>query len=103
LDSGRVGAGVGDVWFHAVTNTEIYLEPVNGTRLSWGGGQNRGFEGCSQADLSPGRITLGRLNVGTYLCYRTDQGRIGQMRVEGFKQDGGGRTISLSYVTWTTR
>jgi hypothetical protein len=103
FDTGRVGAGVGDLWFHAETQNDLYLEPVNGTRLAWGGSEDRGFQGCRDADLRNERITLARLNVGTYLCYRTDQGRIGQMRVEGFRNDGGGRTISLSFETYASR
>ena len=103
FDTGRVGAGIGDLWFHAVSNTEIYLEPVNGTRFSFSGGSDRGFQGCRDSDLSAGRISLGRMNVGTYVCYRTDQGRIGQFRVTGFRQDGGGRVMSIRFETWVTR
>ena len=40
LDTGaETGAGA-DFWFHAITNTELYIEPQNGARLALGDGSD---------------------------------------------------------------
>ena len=97
LDSGRVGGGGADLWYHRVSEVEAYLEPINGTRISWGGGVRRGFQGCREADLRTDRITTGRLNNGTNICFRTGDGRIGELTIDGF---GPQRSMRISYTTW---
>lgn len=103
FENGRTGSGGGaDLWFRAVTSSELYLEPLNGARIAWMGGEG-GRRDCREADLRGERISLGRVNVGTTICYRTDQGRLGQFRVTGFSNTGGGRVIRLDYETWNAR
>ncbi|MBX7247968.1 MAG: hypothetical protein K1X35_02840 [Caulobacteraceae bacterium] len=99
FDQGRVGGAGADLWFHALTPLDLYLEPVNGARLGWLG-SSAGRQDCRDVTLSTDRISLGRLNIGTTLCYRTNEGRFGQFRVTGFSQQGGSRAIRLEYSTW---
>lgn len=102
LDNGRTGSGGGaDLWFRAVTSMEMYLEPMGGARIAWMGGEG-GRRDCREADLRGDRISLGRINVGTTICYRTDQGRLGQFRVTGFSNAGPSRVIHLDYETWNS-
>lgn len=102
LDSGRVGGGGSDLWFHALSPMELYLEPVGGARLAFMGGGG-GRQDCREADLNSDRVSLGRVNVGSVFCYRTGEGRLGQFRVTGFSNQGPSRTMMLDYETWNSR
>lgn len=102
FDSGRVGGPGADLWFHAVTPLQLYLEPIGGARMAWMGGEG-GRRDCREADLSNDRVTLGRVNVGTTFCYRTGEGRLGQFRVTGFSNIGPSRVIHLEFETWNSR
>lgn len=98
LDAGGVGSS-GDIWFHAVTNTELYLEPSGGAQMAVGDRSNRGFAGCSTASYSTTRVTLASVPVGSYVCVRTNEGRISQFRVNGVSS-GSPKTLTLGYTTW---
>lgn len=101
LDSGRVGSGGGaDLWFHAISPFELYLEPIGNARIAFVSG---GREDCRDANLSTNRISLGQVNVGSKFCYRTGDGRLGQFRVTGFSNQGQTRTMALDYETWNSR
>jgi hypothetical protein len=98
LDNGAVGAS-GDIWFHAVTNTQLYLEPSGGAQMAVGDRSNRGRDGCAAATYSTTRVALGAVPVGSYVCVRTNEGRISQFRVNAISSSSP-RTLSLGYTTW---
>lgn len=96
LDNGAIGGGGADIWYQAVTAVEKYITPRNGALLALGDGSNRGFDGCSVAAFSNDSLPLAVIPPGTYVCARTNQGRISQFRVNGFV----GTTMKLGYTTW---
>lgn len=96
LDNGATGDAGGDVWYRAVTATEKYLQPINGGRLSLVDGSQRGFNGCKTAAFSTARLALVDLPVGTYVCAKTNEGRISEFRINGFV----GTTMRIGYTTW---
>lgn len=96
LDNGAVGGGGTDIWYEAVTADEKYLAPQGSARIALGDGSNRGYAGCSVADFSADRVALEDMPPGTYVCAKTNQGRISQFRVNGFV----GTTMKLGYTTW---
>jgi len=99
LDNGTVGAVGADIWFHAVTNTELYLEPRSGAQMAVGDRTNRGFAGCSSESFSANRVALGAVPVGSYVCVRTNEGRISQFRMNAISS-GSPKTLTLGYTTW---
>ena len=98
LDAGTVG-GTGDSWFRAVTNAQLYLEPRGGSQMAVGDLSNRGLAGCSAAAFSTARVALSAVPVGSYVCVRTNEGRISQFRVNGISA-GSPKTLTLGYTTW---
>jgi hypothetical protein len=96
LDNGNVGGGGTDIWYQAVTAVEKYITPQNGARIALGDGTNRGYAGCAAETFSNASVPLADMPVGTYVCVRTNQGRISQFRVNGFV----GTTMKLGYTTW---
>lgn len=98
LDTGAVG-GQGDIWFEAVTHAELYLTPRGGARMAVGDRSNRGYAGCSSASYSTARVALSAVPVGSYVCVRTNEGRISQFRVNAISA-GSPKTLTLGYTTW---
>ena len=69
---------------------------VPSATIAVGDGSNRGYEGCSAESFSGDDVPLADIPVGTYVCVKTNQGRISQFRVNGFM----GTTMKLGYTTW---
>ena len=96
LDDGSLGSSGADIWYQAVTATSKFITPRNGALLALGDGSNRGFSGCSVASFTGNQIPTSAIPVGTYVCVKTDQGRISQFRLNGYT----GTTMKLGYTTW---
>lgn len=96
LDNGTVGGGGVDIWYQAVSAVEKYITPRNGATIAVGDGSNRGYAGCAAESFSGDNVPLADIPVGTYVCVKTNQGRISQFRVNGFM----GTTMKLGYTTW---
>lgn len=100
LDRGSVGRGAGvDIWFQAETAELLYLAPRNGAKLGVGNRRNRGFDGCRAARFTADRVSLRDMPVGSYICVRTNEGRISQFRVNAVS-GGSPKTLKLGYTTW---
>ncbi|MDP1736679.1 MAG: hypothetical protein Q8L23_04480 [Caulobacter sp.] len=100
FDNGTVGGGGGaDLWFHAVDPTHMYLQPRNGAVMAVGDRSNRGWAGCRVAAFSPAPVPLAAVPVGSYVCMKTNAGRISQFRVNGINP-GYPKTLQLGYTTW---
>jgi TolB protein len=100
LDEGEVGVSVeADIWFHAVTATERYVEPRNGAKIAIVGTTAVGRDGCAAASLSTSRININDLPVGIYFCVLTNQGRYCQFHVNATVGPSPG-TLSIGYTTW---
>ncbi len=96
LDNGNVGASGADIWYRWISPVERRLAPVNGAMMARGAGTNRGFAGCSTESYSPAPLPLAALAVGTYVCVRTNAGRISQFRVNGYTPGA----MRIGYTTW---
>jgi hypothetical protein len=49
--------------------------------------------------MSANRVSLRDIPVGSYVCVKTNEGRISQFRVNGISS-GSPKTLSLGYTTW---
>ena len=96
LNTGAVGGAGVDIWYEAVSAAEKYVTPRNGALLARGDRSNRGYAGCSAEAFSDESIPLWDMPVGSYVCVRTNQGRISQFRLNGFT----GTTMNIGYTTW---
>ena len=88
-----------DLWFEAEDRDLYYLVPQNGAMISVGNRSNRGHAGCARARFTRNRVSLRDVPAGSYVCYRTNEGRIGQFRMNGITR-GVPKYIDLSYTTW---
>ncbi|WP_421855883.1 hypothetical protein [Oricola sp.] len=99
LDRGAVTQTGADFWFQAETASLLYLVPRNGARIGVGNRANRGAAGCAAARMTTDRVSLSDLPVGSYVCARTNEGRISQFRVNGVSP-GSPKTLSIGFTTW---
>ena len=95
LDTGTMGGPGADILYRNIA-TGRWLTPLNGARLARGAGTNRGYAGCSAETWSGAPLPFAALSVGTYVCVRTNQGRISQFRVNSYS----GLTMNFGYTTW---
>jgi len=96
LDTGSIGGAGADIWYRAVTPVQKFIKPINGAKLAVGDKSNRGFAGCKTATYSASQVSIWSLPVGSYVCVKTNMGRISQFRLNGYA----GTKMKLGYTTW---
>lgn len=96
LDNGATTGNGRDIWYEAENPVAKFITPRNGAKLALGDRSNRGFAGCSTESFSGNRISIWQLPVGSYVCVKTNKGRISQFRLNGYT----GTTMNLGYTTW---
>jgi hypothetical protein len=100
LDEGAVGSNPdADIWFEAQTATERYVTPLNGASIAVMGATSVGPDDCAESALSSQRVHVDRLEEGTYVCVRTNQGRYARFRISAPIGSSPG-TLSIDYTTW---
>ena len=101
LDRGVTGGprDQADIWFEADTATRRYITPRNGARIAIAGNRSVGKSGCSALPMAASRIPISSTPVGTYVCVRTNQGRISQFRVNQPVGPSPGKLV-IGYTTW---
>jgi hypothetical protein len=109
LDNGEIGtratARSADIWYQAVNESESYITPQNGAKISETSQARRGFAGCQAARYNGDRLALTHLKPGSYLCVMTEQGRLTEIQVDGVYPKYPVlapkiMTISFAYSTW---
>jgi len=99
LDGGSINSGTKDFWFNALTERRRFLEPMNGAEFRILPNGAPSYERCSTMSLGSGRIRVHRLTVGTYVCYRTSEGRYGVLRINADIGASPG-TMEIGFTTW---
>ena len=66
--------------------------------LGVAGSLEPGLEDCQNASMSSAPIAVESLALGTYMCYRTDQGAAGRARLVTL--DPANYALALDVLTW---
>ena len=98
LDNGTVGAFGADLSYFAPDLINLQFMPINGAKISFTDGTERGYAGCSAAAFAAGPVLLASIPVGGYLCLKTNEGRISEFRINSVGPIL--RILSVSYTTW---
>jgi uncharacterized protein YraI len=96
LDSGTVRELGADLVLTAQLLSDVQLVAKNGTQLAPAGRSVPGYFGCRDAAFSADPIPFEALTFSAYVCIRTSEGRIAQMRVN----DNDGTRLAVSFATW---
>jgi hypothetical protein len=99
LDTLQLNPGSGaDLQYQADESGTHWLGPLPGARLGVYGVSQPGLQNCQNASLSTSPLPLESLQIGTYLCYQTDQGNYGWAQLAGL--DTATSVVSLLILTW---
>ena len=100
LDEGSMGDnGINDIVFQWATRTDLFIKPINGSKIAKWGNKSIGYYGCTNVPLTADRIHLELLKEGTHLCLLTNEGRYSEIRIDVFPELIVG-TLVISYTTW---
>jgi hypothetical protein len=91
-----------DFQFDLLADDDKFLEPRNGAVFAYMGNEQPTYQQCTEADLSDGNIEVNSGLVGKWLCYQTDLGRYGRMKVISLEpaQITATQTLEISFTTW---
>ncbi len=102
LDTNLVNSAAGmDVLYASGAEGTPQLLPQGGAQMSVFGDAKPELADCQAAGLSSDPVAVDGLALGTYLCYRTDEGRFGWLRITGYLSDT--QALNLSVFTWETQ
>lgn len=99
FDKQKVAPSTGsDLWFEAVSPSEMYLTPQNGAKFKLITSGAPSYEKCSTASLSSSKISMDDVSVHDWLCFKTDEGRYGRAEIEDIS--GSPKVMRIDIVTW---
>jgi hypothetical protein len=98
LDTDQINTAGADVAYAANDSSKHQLSVQSSALLGVYGGGQPGQANCQATALGTAPIVVEDNPVGTYLCYRTDQGRYGRARISNFNADN--FTVTLEILTW---
>ena len=98
-DSGEINPENGaDMIYQADGIGNNWITPINGSILGMYGNTEPSLDTCQQATMSLAPIAVGSISPGTSLCYRTDTGRFGWLRLITYNESDSG--IEVDILTW---
>ena len=100
LDNNTVNTGSGeDLSYIADNKNNLFLAPIGGARFSVFGNSTPDFNACKSANLNDSALALDNLYNGLHICYVTEKGRYGYIRLLNF--DANTLNLSLQINTWS--
>ncbi len=97
LDSGKLNLGsADDLGLSESEPNSIALHPLNGALLALYGDKTPSEADCAGLSLSASSIPLTVLPATPYLCYQTNQGLPGMVRVTAINEN----SLSIEFTTW---
>ncbi len=103
LDLGVVSpAGGGYDFEFAVSGSNKSLTPINGATFAVWGATAPTLANCTSATLGAGAIAISSGSVGQHLCFRTNDGRYGFMKILNLTPSDAAQvqTLEFSYSTY---
>ena len=94
FDMGEIDVLGADLKYHEYFDGSKYFTLLNGARASVGNMVGRGYIGCKITNYGNQLIDIRNMPVGTYVCVKTDGGRIAEFRLAEYLN--GGIKINLS-------
>ena len=98
LDSLNLNRANEDLVYQVDADQFHWLTPHNEATIGVYGNQEPSLADCQSAGMSSAPIAVESLSIGTYLCYTTDEERLGRALLEEVDQDN--FTLTLDLLTW---
>jgi hypothetical protein len=100
LDSLTLNSGGEDLLYRMEENGFHWLVPTNGALIGIFGSFEPSKTDCQSASMSQAPIAVESLPVGNYLCYTTNQSRLGRLLLKAVNPDD--YTLTLDLLTWAS-
>ena len=98
LDNLTLNSGDEDLLYQEDANNYHWLTPEDEAMIGVFSNQEPSLPECQSASMSHAPIAVESLPVGTYLCYTTNEGRLGRALLEAV--DPNNFTLTLDLLTW---
>jgi hypothetical protein len=98
LDTLTLNSGDEDLAYQVDANQFHWLTPQAEALIGVYGSVEPTRTDCQSASMSSAPIAVESLSIGTYLCYTTNQGRLGRALLE--EVDPNDFTLTLDLLTW---
>ncbi|HUF38526.1 MAG TPA: NBR1-Ig-like domain-containing protein [Anaerolineales bacterium] len=98
LDSLQVNGGGTDLSYALDGDGNHLLTPAGGAVLGVYGASKPGLANCQATSMGGAALAVESVGVGTFLCYRTGESRLGYFQVSSLDPDTG--AVVLIIVTW---
>lgn len=99
LENGELGqSDEDDLTFVYDASEKALLQTLNGARLAVFGRNRPELEGCRALRAYRAALEVDALEDGLHLCYYTNQGRLGRLRLVEIDMDN--RLLVLEFLTW---
>lgn len=91
-----------DFQFDLLADDDKFLAPESGAAFAYMGADQPTYQQCTEAALSDGNIEINSGLVGKWLCYQTNLGRYGRMKVISLEPATitESQTLEISFTTW---
>lgn len=101
LDGGVTAALGPDLAFSGAAPSEFVLAPAGGAKIWPGDHTSRGYAACRAERRSANYVTTAVApSVGQYACYVTNNGRVGELRVDNVIASFSTAVLSVTFTTW---
>jgi hypothetical protein len=93
-----------DFQFDLLADDDKFLDPRNGGAFAYMGDSQPTYQQCTTETLADSNIEVNSGLVGKWLCYQTDLGRSGRMKVISLEPNDitAAQTLEISFTTWQT-
>jgi hypothetical protein len=99
LSSNIVNSGANDAIFQKENEEPLKLVPQGSAQFGIYGASQPNYANCQATALSSSPMVAGQqLTQGSYLCYRTNQGLLGWLRIASFNTESG--VLKIQLLTW---
>ena len=98
FDNDRINTSGSDVAYTANESGKHQLSPQGNALIGVYGASQPAQSSCQASALGTSPVVVEDTPSGTYLCYRTDEGRYGRARLSSFNADN--LTVTLEFLTW---
>jgi hypothetical protein len=98
LDTDQINSAGADLAYSSNDAGQHQLVPQGSALVGLFGSSQPGQDNCQASALSASPVIMEETPIGTYLCYRTDEGRYGRTRVSNLNPDN--FTVTLEFLTW---
>lgn len=98
LDTSQINPGAGEDLAYQIDNDRPILAPLGNALIAIYGSGTPTFQACQGSAFVTSAIRLLQQSPGTYVCYRTDQGLYGWVRLMAL--DPNSDALSIQFLTW---